>query len=210
MKYIVFFATSALSWLVLQNSAQAQIAFGPGFFEAPYVRLEWDHGGLHVQAPFVDLHTGGWCRTDAMARPAVPIWSRQPLASPPSLAQQLYTAGRELNRALEQFNTAATWQRYLGLSPGEPLASVPVEHLLGQYMYPSSDVVDVDKLRRHFEIVSRDERYHMIAALPAFQKTFRLLIEFLDQPKTPPERAVEELPAPDDTTIQDDRPTPQD
>ena len=75
-------------------------------------------------------------------------------------------------------------------------------------MYPASDVADVAKLRGHFETVNRDQRYEMIANLPAFQKTYRLLNEFVEQPKQQPERAAEELPAPNDLTLHGDRPRP--
>ena len=174
----------------------------------PYVRIEWNHGGgIRVQAPFVDIHAGAWCRADALAKPSAPI--QRPAASPPTLAQQLFSAGRELNRALDRFDTAATWQHYFGLARGEPLAAVPVEHLAGWYMYPSSDVADVARLRPHFDTVSHDERYQMIARLPAFQRTHRLLIEFLDQSSGQPYRAAEELPVPSDPTIHHDRPRPQ-
>jgi len=211
MKKIIMLAVGTALWLSMHRVANAQVAWGPGFVVAPYVRVDWGHGGVHVQAPFVDIHTGGWCCNEAVAKPLPPPVPRQPVAIFSTPAEQLYSAGRELNRALERFDTAATWQRYLGLSSGQPLASVPVEHLAGQYMYPASDVADVAKLRGHFEKVSRDQQYQMIANLPAFQKTYRLLLEFVDQPKQQPERAIEELPVPNElTTLHDDRPRPQD
>jgi hypothetical protein len=207
MKNLIVVAFGAVGWLGMEASSPAQVAVGPGFVQAPYVRVEWNHGGIHVQAPFVDFHTGPWCCYDAVVKPSAPV--ERPTASPPTVAEQLFSAGRDLNRELERFDTAATWQHYFGLSGGEPLASLPVEHLAGKYMYPSSSTADVAGLQRHFDTVRWDERYRMIASLPSFQRTYRLLIDFQNQPKSPASRTVEELPVPNDATIRDDRPQPR-
>jgi hypothetical protein len=212
MKTIMIFTAIAATWFGLHAEVQAQVVLGPGFIEVPYVRIQWSPGGgIHIQAPFVDINTCpinncppcGSQTTSKVATPVVP-------PAPQTLAEQLFSAGRELNRSLDRFDTAATWQHYFGLARGEPLASVPVEHLPGQYMYPSANAADVVGLRRHFDLISQDNRYRMIADLPAFQKTYQLLVAFLNERSHPSGRAAEELPEPGGPTILDDRPRPQD
>jgi hypothetical protein len=212
MKMIMIFTAIAASGFGLHSGAQAQVVFGPGFIGVPYVRIQWNPGGgIHIQAPFVDINTCPIncppCGSKNVSKSAPPVDPQAP--APQTLAEQLFSAGRELNRALDRFDTAATWQHYFGLARGEPLATVPVEHLPGQYMYPSANAADVAGLRRHFDLVSQDDRYRMIADLPAFQKTHQLLVAFLDQRSHPPGRVAEELPEPGEPTIQDHRPRPQ-
>jgi hypothetical protein len=213
MKMTMIFTAIAATWFGLYAKAQAQVVLGPGYIEVPYVRIQWNAGGgIHIQAPFVDINTCPIncppCGSTNVSKVAPPVV--HPVPTPQTLAEQLFSAGRELNRSLDRFDTAATWQHYFGLARGEPLATVPVEHLPGQYMYPSANAADVVGLRRHFDLVSQDDRYRMIANLPAFQKTHQLLVAFLNERSHPPGRAAEELPEPGDPTIQDDRPRPQD
>jgi hypothetical protein len=213
MKITIIFTAIAATWLAMQVETQAQVVLGPGFIEVPYVRIQWNPGGgIHIQAPFVDINTCPVncppCGSTNVSKVAPSV--NPPAPTPQTLAEQLFSAGRELNRELDRFDTAATWQHYFGLARGEPLATVPVEHLSGQYMYPLANAADVAGLRRHFDLVSQDDHYRMIANLPAFQKTHQLLVAFLNERSHPPGRAVEELPEPGDMTIQDDRPRPQD
>jgi hypothetical protein len=211
MKTTMIFTAIALMWFGLQAETQAQVVLGPGFIEVPYVRIQWNPGGgIHIQAPFVDINT---CPINCPPCGSRTVSKVAPPVDPPvpqTLAEQLFSAGRELNRSLDRFDTAATWQHYFGLARGEPLATVPVEHLPGQYMYPSANAADVAGLRRHFDLAGQDERYRMIANLPAFQKTHQLLVAFLNERGHPSSRAAEELPEPGDPTIQGDRPRPQD
>jgi hypothetical protein len=109
--------------------------------------------------------------------------------------RQLFAASAELAGSLEQFSTANTWLKYFALMPGGVLSPYQRSE---RKMQGSPDLIT---LLERFESVSQDARYSMIAALPAFQRTHGLLLEYISEhPQRENPKSVdptsEELPAP--------------
>jgi hypothetical protein len=105
--------------------------------------------------------------------------------------RQLYFAAGELNRSLNRFNTAAGWQHYLALSPGQALSESNAE---GAEPVPSAD--DFAQALARFDSVSQNTDYRVIWALPAFEATHAHLATYLRDSNPASHHRPEELPGP--------------
>ncbi len=217
MQRFLYLATIALLCSASPPPARAQnIIIAPGLIQVPYFRMEWlPSGSTHIQAPFVDLYTRPLClsRNPCQSPLAADNSSAidQPVASDAPMGQQLFAAGRELNRALAHFDTGNLWQNYLGLSIGGPLSQVPVDHRPGIYLYPVASQLDLGTVLDRFTTISQDNRFRIIASLPAFQKSHELLSAYLAERSNSPPSKAEELPPPKPMVPSvDDRPQPLD
>jgi hypothetical protein len=213
-----FFYFAAIALLLLSNApAQAQnFIVTLGLIQVPYFRMEWlPGGGTHIQAPFVNIYTSPPC--DLCHSNTVSVGSENsqtidlPLAPDAPLAQKLVAAAHELNRALANFDTGNLWQNYLGLAPGGPLVQLPVERRPGRYLYPVSSKLDLGTLLTRFDNVIHDDRFRAVTTLPAFERTHRLLSEYLAERRNTPAPSAEEIPPPVPTPPPaDERPQPLD
>lgn len=116
---------------------------------------------------------------------------REYLSSPPERSRrQLAAATAELNRELLRFDTADTWLRYFALDQGGTLSAERLATISGQ---PTPDLA---AMLSRFDTISSDERYPMIAGLPAFREVRDRLSQYLSE--SHPNRSVppEELPTP--------------
>ncbi|HTQ39043.1 MAG TPA: hypothetical protein VMJ32_08440 [Pirellulales bacterium] len=177
-----FSVLAAAVWVaMLPTPAPAQVAVGPGFVVAPFVRVQWNGHQVHVCAPFVNLTVDwpGCCRC-CDCRPAC-AGTEETYSSPSGYSydhptrQQLMQAATRLNQSLEQFQTAESWQRYLAVAPDEALSP---EQLA------SADSQTVDRLvtvLHHFDAANRDEKNRVITRLPDFQQMHTLLANYVAQ-----------------------------
>jgi hypothetical protein len=69
-------------------STIAQVAVGPGFVDAPFVHVDWNHGRVHVVAPFVNVcvQAPPGCQAEPIPPPAQSNFR-------PSAAKQVVAAG---------------------------------------------------------------------------------------------------------------------
>jgi hypothetical protein len=111
--------------------------------------------------------------------------------------RQFETALRQLERDLERINAGSSWYRYLRLSGRTPSASAT------DPIAPPSDTASADRLEglhtmlRHYEHVSQDARYRVIAELPGFQSAHMRLHQYVDALTEAGADDGEELPPPE-------------
>jgi hypothetical protein len=109
------------------------------------------------------------------------------------LRSQVSSAARELQSSLTRFATGDTWQRYFALPP--ELMTAPSD---GSSPGPRDQSKNVTELLGRFDMVSHNDDYRMIAALPAFHWAQESLAAYANWLGTkPPGPMEEELPAPD-------------
>jgi len=72
----------AFGCFAVSGAAQAQVAIGPNSVDAPYVHVDWNHGRVHVVAPFVNLciQAPAGCRAEAIPTPPPAQSSLRPSA----------------------------------------------------------------------------------------------------------------------------------
>lgn len=203
------FWTVLLLSMLPANLAMAQRP--PKYVRTPYAEVYRDPwGGKHVRTPFVEIHKPGRVPYGYAGPPvAYPVpegayyqgtpmrgevqQSQRPVSNLPPDVQarnQIYASAAELNRSLGQFATASTWRRYFALNEGETLAPVK------RNGDPAQTASEFLALLGRFESVNQDEKYPMIAALPAFQRTYELLQLYLAEHGADAKSATEEIPPP--------------
>ena len=108
------------------------------------------------------------------------------------LRSQVSSAARDLQNSLTRFATGDTWQRYFALPPELTIAppdAIPLE--------PKAQAKDLTELLGRFDMVSHNDAYRMIAALPAFHWAQESLTAYANWlASRTPEIMEEELPAP--------------
>lgn len=198
-RYIIGAMAGIVTWYAAAEPVAAQLVqVNPGYVRAPFVRVYRDPNGVtRVQAPFVDLYAPGRYAADRWNRDPRDAATREELRQMPEarLRRQLFGSALDLDRALDRFETGESWQRYLSVAPGLPLSrdrfdSAEITRTNGQ----------LATVLAHFDAVSKNADYRMIAALPAFQWTHELLAEYLDARRMSQSAAhptpAEELPPP--------------
>ncbi len=213
MRKILIAAMTAAVLVAPAAHAQPIVVVPGRLIDVPYFRMEWlPGGGAHIQAPFVNLYTAAPCHvcgapavTPAPAASSFPDSSR--LDAP--LAEQLFAAGRRLNRALDRFDTGPRWQNYFGLALGGPLSLIPVDRRPGVYLYPVASNVDLATILDRFDRTSREEQFRVITSLPEFEQAHRLLADYIAGRNSNASPSAEEIPPPLPTPA-DDRPQPTD
>jgi hypothetical protein len=108
------------------------------------------------------------------------------------LRRQLIDSARDLQNSLTRFATGATWQSYLALPPEFTAAATA-----GNPRRNQTTPNDLAELVGRFEMVSHNDAYRMIAALPAFHWAQESLVGYSNWLQSrSPAPVEEELPAP--------------
>jgi hypothetical protein len=119
-------AACVLAVSCVNMSAIAQVALGPGSVDAPYVHVDWNHGRVHVVAPFVNL----CIRAPAGCQPeTIPLPPPVQTSLRPSATNQIVATGyRQLVERDQQ--ALPTWSASgLNSSSGrEPAAEKALAH----------------------------------------------------------------------------------
>jgi len=79
----IILAALVLAVSSASTTVMAQVAVGPGFVDAPYVHVDWNHGRVRVLAPFVNLciRAQAGCQAEAIPLPPPVQTSTRPSAS---------------------------------------------------------------------------------------------------------------------------------
>jgi hypothetical protein len=194
--------SGATIFLSTSTSVAQIVSVSPGggvHVRAPFVRVDvfpYD-GGVSVRAPFAAVDVPG---EPYYYRPG-PIVVDRPVASPSFIAAQdlstvddetlrriLRSRADRLNARLGNFDTGATWQRYLRLQAG-----------ITEDAMTEGRREALTKLQERFRNVVEDPKYAMIAELPDFTAVETALAEMiwrLDNSSGENGVMPEELPAP--------------
>ncbi|HEY2826645.1 MAG TPA: hypothetical protein VGJ04_03510 [Pirellulales bacterium] len=183
---VVLIATLCFA-TIRSQTAQAEIAIWPGTVVAPFVRVQWNWRQVHVCAPFVNIVVDlGRCCCECGAyadygrAPNQLSQTTHRLKSQPTW-RQLTKSAAKLDKALDQFETSESWQRYLAVQPGEVLSEPAAQDAINAINKDSLTVV-----LRHFDAANRDQQYRQIASLPEFQEVHTLLANYLALQRSPP------------------------
>src|SRR5215470_17275140 len=157
-KWILTSAVAAATFFAVTfpKASQAEIAVWPGNVVAPFVHVQWNGRYVHVCAPFVNLTVDMprcRCCDQSIRQPceATSDWqtARRTYAAP--TRHQLAKSADALSHALEQFETAESWQNYLAVAPGDDLVAA-------QTATPTNITANRDNLisvLRHFDAANR-------------------------------------------------------
>jgi hypothetical protein len=178
-------------WLGTVSSACGQVDIEPGLIVAPFVRIEFNHGLVHVQAPFVDLYTHGpVCQnfeqnpncppasapmTQPESLPPPTGQSPAPPVSPSEARQNLIAAAGALDRSLGQYETAASWRHYLAVGAGEALSPT----MLRTAGFTKSGNETLSTILDRYDATTKNSDYRLISSLPAFRQTRAQLAAYL-------------------------------
>jgi hypothetical protein len=179
-RILLSIAAVALSAAISPNTSQAEIAVWPGNVIAPFVHVQWNGRYVHVCAPFVNLTVDMprcRCCDQVIQQPceATSNWqtTRRTYAAP--TRHQLAKSAGALSQALEQFETAESWQNYLAVAPGDDLVTTQTATPLDA----TSQRDNLINVLRHFDSANRDPQYSQITRLPEFRETHMLLANYL-------------------------------